>query len=176
MLAATLCHGLARWIWRMCLQLFNPRVGLCVWSQMNCCEWLKLSLKFNLAVRHAEPRYTKLWGHNDLIYARYYHWSFVNKFNCSKLGVIMVSGSQATLCTCNDYSGSNVLKIGATRYSIVTDCNYVSSCLLHYWTSSIATCMSYFDGAIKRKRRSWQNYTALAVTCIYGCIHHDHHT
>ena len=33
---------------------------------------------------------------------------FVNKFNCSKHDVTMVSGSLATVCTCNDYRGSNV--------------------------------------------------------------------
>ena len=27
-------------------------------------------------VRHTKARYAKLWRHNDLIYARYYHWRF----------------------------------------------------------------------------------------------------
>ena len=52
--------------------------------------------------------YAKLWRHNDLIYAHYYHCRFVNKSNCSKHDVTMVSGSQATVRTCNDYSGSSV--------------------------------------------------------------------
>ena len=52
-------------------------------------------------------RYAKLWRHNDLIYARYHHWRFVNKFNCFKHDVTIASGSQATVRKCNDYSGSN---------------------------------------------------------------------
>ena len=74
---------------------------------MSCC---KLSLKFNFAVRLAEPRCTKLRCHNDLFYARYYHIidAFVNKHNCSKHDVTMVSGSQVTVRTCNNYNGSNV--------------------------------------------------------------------
>ena len=51
-------------------------VLVCVWSQMRCCKWFKLSLEANFAVRHTKPRYTKLWRHNDLIYARYDHWRF----------------------------------------------------------------------------------------------------
>ena len=43
----------------------------------------------------------------------------------------MASGSQATVRTYNDYSGSNVR---ATRHYIVTYCNYESSCWVHYWT------------------------------------------
>ena len=34
--------------------------------------------------------------------------AFVNKFNCSKHDVTMASGSQATVRTCNDYSGRKV--------------------------------------------------------------------
>ena len=50
----------------------------------------------------------------------------------------MVSGSQTTEHTCNDYSGSNVRSFcsgRATQYSIVTDCNNESSCWVHYGTS-----------------------------------------
>ena len=115
-----------------------------VWSKISCCGWLNLSLEFNFAARHAKPRYMKLQRHNDLINARYYHWRFVNNFNCSNHDVTMVSGSQATGRTCNDHSGSKVLKKGATRYSIVIDCNYESSCWVHYWTST-AMCVSYFE-------------------------------
>ena len=49
---------------------------------------------------------------------------FVNKFNFSKHDVTMVSGSHATVHTCNDYRGSNVR----------------SFCWVHYWTST-ATCV-----------------------------------
>ena len=99
--------------------------------------------------------------------------AFVNKFDCSKHDATMVSGSQATVCTCSDYSGSNVLKMGAIRYSIFTDCNYESSFWVHFWTSK-ATCVSYFDGATKSKRRGWQKFTAVPATFIYGCRHYDH--
>ena len=34
--------------------------------------------------------------------------AFVNKFDCSKYDLTMASGSQATVRTCNDYSGSKV--------------------------------------------------------------------
>ena len=34
--------------------------------------------------------------------------------------------------------------------------------------------MLHFDGAIKRKHISWQNYTAEPVTFIYCCRHNDH--
>ena len=59
----------------------------------------------------------------------------------------LTNGSQATVRTCNDYSGSAkfLLKVRATRYSIVTDCNCEISCWVHYWTSSDwATCVSDF--------------------------------
>ena len=82
-----------------------------VWSQMSCCKWLKLSSEFHFAVQHAEPRYMKLWHHNDLIYARYHHWHFW-QFCCSKHDVTMVSDCQATERMRNDHSGSNVLKMG----------------------------------------------------------------
>ena len=111
-----------------------------VWSQMSCCKWLNLSLEFSFAVRHAGPRYRKLWRHNDLIYTLIIIDAFVNKFNCSKHDVTMVSGSQATGRTCNDYSGSKVLKMGSTGYSIVADWNYESSCWVHYWIGS-AQCV-----------------------------------
>ena len=40
-------HKLTCWIWCMFLQVL-----ICVWSQMNCSEWVKISLEFNLVVRH----------------------------------------------------------------------------------------------------------------------------
>ena len=54
----------------------TPHVLVCVWCQMSCCKLLKLGLEFIFAARHTEPWYTKLWRHNDLIYAHYYHWCF----------------------------------------------------------------------------------------------------
>ena len=46
----------------------------------------------------------------------------------------MASGCQATVRTCNDYSGGrcevSVQGAGTTRYSIVTDYNYESSCII----------------------------------------------
>ena len=107
--------------------MFDPK-----WATVN---------NSNFGVRHAEPRYTKLWRHNNLIYAMIID-IFVNKFNCSKHDVTIVSGSQATMCTCNDYSGSNVLKMEAARYSIVNNCNYESSCWVHNWTG-IAAYMGF---------------------------------
>ena len=54
-----------------------------------------------------------------------------------------------------------LLKVRATRYSIVTDCNYESSCWAHYWASNelgpTYPCVSDFTGAIKRKCRNCQN-------------------
>ena len=42
-----------------CASKCSVRVLICVWSQMSCCKWLKLSLEFNFAVghtsRHTEP-------------------------------------------------------------------------------------------------------------------------
>ena len=54
-----------------------------------------------------------------------------------------------------------LLKVRATRYSIVTDCNYESSCWAHYWASNelgpTYPCVSDFTGAIKRKCKNCQN-------------------
>ena len=54
-----------------------------------------------------------------------------------------------------------LLKVRATRYSIVTDCNYESSCWAYYWASNelgpTYPCVSDFTGAIKRKCRNCQN-------------------
>ena len=66
-------HKLTCWIWCKC----SIHVLVCVWSQMSCCNWLKLSLEFNFAVRHisghTEPA---MRSYNLTIYARYYHWRF----------------------------------------------------------------------------------------------------
>ena len=73
----------------------------------------------------------------------------------------MASGSQATVRTCNDYSGEVSPQGAGDRYSIVTDCNYESSCWAHYWASNelgpTYPCVSDFTGAIKRKCRNCQN-------------------
>ena len=39
-----------------------------------------------------------------------------------------------------------------------------------YWTR--ATCVSDFNGAIKRKCRNWQNYSAVPATFIYSSRHY----
>ena len=75
------------------------------------------------------------------------------KFNCSKHGVIMIRGCQATVRTCNDYSGSNVLKMGGGGgHDYLLLLTHESSCWVHYWTS-IAMCVPDFDEAMERKRR-----------------------
>ena len=157
-----------------CASKCTIHVLVYVWSETSCCKWLKISLEFNFTLWHAEPRYTKLWRYNDLIYVHYYHWRFCQKFNCSKHDATMVSGSQVTVCTCNDYSDSNVLKMGATQCSTGTDCNCEISFWVHFRTSK-ATWVSYFDDATKGKRRNWQNFTAVPVTFIYDWRHYDHH-
>ena len=72
--------------------------------------------------------------------------AFVSKFNCSKHDGTAVIDSQPTVCS------SNVLKMGATQYSIVTDCNYESFCWVDYWTSS-ATCVIFWWSNQKKSRR-----------------------
>ena len=94
-----------------CAANCSIRVLVCVWSQMSCCKWVKLSLDFNFTVRHTS-------GHTELLHkAMTSQWyslraiiivAFVNKFNCSKHDVTMARGSQATVHTCKDYSSSNV--------------------------------------------------------------------
>ena len=82
--------------------------------------------------------------------------AFANKFNCSKHDVTMVNSSQATVHLCNDYSSSNVLSFcsrWATWYSIVTDCNYKSSCWVIYW-SSTAMCVPDFWWSNQKKMQN----------------------
>ena len=142
---------------------------------MSSCKWLKLNSVSNSTSLCGTP-HLATWSYDvTMIYftCAITIDAFVNKFKRSNHDVTIVSGSQATGRTGNAYSGSK-LKTGATRYSIVTDCNYECSCWMHYWTST-ASWVVYFDGATKRKRRNGQNYTAVPVTFIYGCKHYDHH-
>ena len=100
-------------------------------------------------MRHTDPRYARLWRHNELIYSHYHTWRFCQQFD-SKHDVTMVSDSQATLLKCNDYSGSNMrsfCSMWGRHDTIVIDCNYESFCWVHFWTS-IATWVSDVDGAI----------------------------
>ena len=69
-------------------------VLLCVWTQMSCGKWRKLNLELDFTVRHTRAIIIEV---------------FVNKFNCSKHDVTIVSGGQAKVRTCNGYGGSNVL-------------------------------------------------------------------
>ena len=93
----------------------------------------------------------------------------------------MVSGSQATVRTCNDYSGTNVQSFCSrwglhdTLSSLTVIMKVLVKCIIE---PAIDTYVSDFDGAIKRKKqkkRSWQNYDAVPVTFIYGGRHYDHH-
>ena len=93
----------------------------------------------------------------------------------------MASGGQATVSTCNDYSGSKVqsffLKVRVTRYSIVTDCNYESSCWVHYWASNRARpfVRVRFWWSNQKKMQKLAEYSAIPVTFIYSCGHYGHH-
>ena len=70
-------HKLTAWL-DACASKCSVRVLICVWSQMSCCKWLKLSSSAAHQWDH-RTRYAKLWRYNDLIYAHYYHWRFCQK-------------------------------------------------------------------------------------------------
>ena len=92
----------------------------------------------------------------------------------------MVSGSQATVRTCNDYSGSNVRRFSSRcgRHETLSLLTVITKKIwVHYWTCTSAwnlqwaTCVSEFNGAIKRKCRNWHLYSAVLVTFIYLYIY-----
>ena len=58
----------------------TPTVQSVCWLVFDT-KWAAVNdLEFNFATRHTsghtEPRYAKLWRHNDIIFARYYHVRF----------------------------------------------------------------------------------------------------
>ena len=93
----------------------------------------------------------------------------------------MVSGSQATVRTCNDYSGSNVRRFCSRcgrheTLSLLTVITiFFAECIIEpahlYGTCSELRACQNFNGAIKRKCRNWHNYFAVLVTFIYLCIY-----
>ena len=110
--------------------------------------------------------------------------AFVNKFNCSKQDVTMVSGSQATVRTCNDHSGSNVRSFSSRcgRHNTLSLLTVITKvlveCIIEPASNELGpTCVSNFNEAIKRKCRNWQNILPyrLPVSFIYSCRHYGHH-
>ena len=90
--------------------------------------------------------------------------AFVNKFYCSKHDVTMASGSQATVRTCNDYSGSTVRSFSSRcgRHDTLLLLTVITKVLVERiiepeMSWALRTCVSDFNGAIKRKCRNWQN-------------------
>ena len=90
--------------------------------------------------------------------------AFVNNFNCSNHDVTMVSGSQATVRTCNDHSGSKVRNFSSrcgrhdtlALLTIIT--KVLVECIIEPASNEIGpVCVSDFNKAIKRKCRNWQN-------------------
>ena len=169
-----------------CASKCSVRVLICVWSQMSCCKWLKLSLEFNFTVRHTSGHTESATRSYDVTMILSTHAiiidAFVNNFNCSKHDVTMASGSQATVRTCNDYSDSKVRsfssKVRATWYSIVTDCNYESSCWAHYWASNElgpTYVRARFQWNNQKKMLKLAEYSAVPVAFIYSCRHYGHH-
>ena len=131
-----------------------------VWSSTSLCA-LRTSLGEAM---------TSQWSN---LRALFFIDAFVNKFN-SKHDVTMIRGSLATVRTCTDYSGNNVRSFFSTWGRHDTLFLLTNFCWVHYWTK-IATCVSDFHWAIKRKCIDWQSYTAVPVAFIYDCRHCDHH-
>ena len=161
--------------------LLPLREGLLHAKYRGCPRFMaKLTLwEFNFAVRHTEACFTKLWRHNDLIYARYHHWRFCQKINCSKPDVTNVSGSQATERTCNNYSGSNersfcpCMKRHDTLLLLSIITKVVVECIIE--PAQLRACQILMEQPKENGVGSWQDYTSVPVTYIYGCRHHDHH-
>ena len=122
-----------------------------------CRKWLEFCLEFNFAVRHIESCYVKPLHHNDLIYVRYYHWCFCQQFNCSSMTI--VSSSQASRRTCNDYSGSSGRSFSSrwARNSIAINSNCESSSWLHSYMRVRFYCSN------QHKMQKWAE--------SYGCCH-----
>ena len=129
-----------------CASKCSVRVLICVWSQMSCYKWLKLSFEFNFAVRHTSGHtnplreiMTSQWSNLSAIIID----AFVNKFNCSKHDVTMASGSQATVSTCNDYSGSKVQSFSSRcgRHDTLSLLTVITKVLSRYRYAHIYTCV-----------------------------------
>ena len=71
-----------------------------------------------------------------------------------------------------------LLKVRATRYSILTDCNYESSCWAHYWASNelgpTYVRVRFYWSHLK-KMQKLAEYSAVPVAFIYSCRHYGHH-
>ena len=61
----------------------------------------------------------------------------------------MVSGSQATVRTCHDYSGSNVLKMGATLYLTVHYTDVIMGAMASQLTSPKIVSQAFTEAQIK---------------------------
>ena len=124
---------------------------------MSCCKWVKLGLELNFAVRHTsghtEPAtrsydVTMIWSTRAIIID-----AFVNKFNGSKHDVTMASGSQATVRTCNDYSGSNMR-------SLCSRCGrHDTLSLLTVITKVLVECIieNYIEPELRARQILWSN-------------------
>ena len=96
----------------------------------------------------------------------------------------MVSGSQATVRTCNDHSSSKVRSFSSRcgRHNTLSLLTVITKvlveCIIEPASNELGpTCVSNFNEAIKRKCRNWQNILPyrLPVSFIYSCRHYDHH-
>ena len=160
-------HYLTCGIWCMCL----PRVQCVCWFVFNP-NWAAVN-DLNSVWRSTLLCGTPVGTPNPLREPMTSQWSdicallslalFFNKFNSPKHDVIMASGSQATVRTCTDYqyNGINVPSFssmcGRHNTLSLTDCNYESSCWVHYWASSALLACQVLMEQSNKKYRNWQN-------------------
>ena len=103
--------------------------------------------------------------YNYIVHASYL---YITQFKCDKYFVMLISLTVGIVWS--------VLRrfIFKTFSFFGTDSNYESFFWVHCGTS-IATCVSDFNWAIKTKCRNWKNYATALVTFIDGCRHFDSH-
>ena len=158
-----------------CASKWSVRVLICVWSRMSCCKWLKLSLEFNFAVRHTSGHTEPATWRYDVTMVQSTRAiiidAFANKFNCSKHDETMASGCQATVRTCNDYSGSKVRSFSSrcARHDIISLLTVITKVLVE---CIIEPAMSYAPRACQiLMEQSKENAEIGRLFCRTGNIY-----
>ena len=158
----------------VCWVVFDPK--------MSCCKWLQLSLEFNFAVRqtngHTEPRYAKLWRHNDIIYARYYHVTLLST------NLIVPSMMSQWPAAVGQQFARVMIRSGRNVRSFCSRCGRHDTLLLLIVIAKvlveciIAPALSYVpvrfyvNRAIKMQKLS---ESFCRTGNIYSCRHYGHH-
>ena len=121
----------------VCASKYSIRVLVCAWSQMLQMTWTQFGVQLRCAAHKSgtsNPLREAMTSQLCILRALLSLTVFVNNFNCSKHDVTMASGSQATVRTCNLYSGSNVRRFCSRcgRHNTLSLLTVITKVLVEY--------------------------------------------